>query len=86
MKLNGEFILHNLSEETLLVPTGAAKFHGLVQGNKTVEVILDCLRTDTTEEEILSALKERFEGDEKLMKEDITDVITKLRDIGAIDD
>lgn len=86
MKLNDAFILHNLGDETLLVPTGEADFHGLVQGNKTVEVILSCLRTDTTEDQILSELKKRFDGDETLMKEDIEDVVTKLRDIGAIDE
>lgn len=86
MKLNDAFILHNLGDETLLVPTGEADFHGLVQGNKTVEVILSCLRKDTTEDQILSELKQRFDGDENLMKEDIEDVIAKLRDIGAIDE
>lgn len=86
MKLNDEFLLHNMGNETLLVPTANAKFHGLVQGNKTVEVILSCLSKDTTEEEILSVLKERFDGDEDLMKEDIADVVQRLRDIGAIDD
>lgn len=86
MKLNDEFLLHNMGNETLLVPTANAKFHGLVQGNKTVEVILSCLSKDTTEEQILSVLKERFDGDEELMKEDIADVVERLRDIGAIDD
>lgn len=85
MKLNEEFILHNLGDETLLVPTGKADFHGLVQGNKTVEVILNCLTQDTTEEEILSAVKEKFDGDEADMRADIADVIAQLRAIGAID-
>lgn len=86
MKLNEEFIMHNTGAETLLVPTAAARFHGLVQGNKTVEVILSCLQNDTTEEEILSVMKERFDGDEDMMREDIRDVLVKLREIGAIDD
>ena len=85
MKLNDEFILHNLGDETLLVPTAGADFHGLVQGNKTVEVILNCLTKETTEEEIFSVLKERFDGDEADMRADIADVIAQLRAIGAID-
>ena len=86
MKLNEEFIMHNTGEEILLVPTAAANFHGLVQGNKAVEVILSCLQNDTTEEEILSAMKERFDGDENDMREDILETISKLKEIGAIDD
>ena len=85
MKLKEEFIVHNIGEETLLVPTAEALFHGLVQGNKTVDVILNCLVKDTTEEEILAVMKERFDGDEADMREDIADVIAQLRKIGAID-
>lgn len=85
MKLKDEFIVHNVGNETLLVPTGEASFHGLVQGNKTVDVILNCLLNDTTEEEILSVMKDRFDGDEEDMRADIADVIAKLRAIGAID-
>ena len=85
MKLNEDFIMHNTGEEILLVPTAAARFHGLVQGNKAVEVILSCLQNDTTEDEILSVMKEKFDGDEEDMREDIRDVIKKLKEIGAID-
>lgn len=86
MKLKEEFIVHNVGDETLLVPTADAGFHGLVQGNKTVDVILNCLLEDTTEEEILSVMKERFDGNEDDMRADIADVIAQLRSIGAIDD
>ena len=86
MKLNEEFIMHNTGEEVLLVPTASARFHGLVQGNKSVEVILSCLLHDTTEEEILAVMKETFDGDESAMREDIRDTISKLKEIGAIDE
>lgn len=86
MKLKNEFIVHNVGDETLLVPTAGASFHGLVQGNKTVDTILNCLMEDTTEEQILIALKEKYEGNEADMRADIADVIAKLRSIGAIDD
>ena len=86
MKLSNDFILHNLEGETLLVPTGAAAFNGLVQGNKTVEVILECLMNDTTEDEIVAALAKRFDGSVDDMRYDVCDVIAQLRGIGAIDD
>lgn len=86
MKLKNEFIVHNVGDETLLVPTADASFHGLVQGNKTVDTILSCLKEDTTEEKILDSLKEKYDGDEEDMRADIADVIKRLRVIGAIDE
>lgn len=86
MKLKKEFIVHNVGDETLLVPTAEADFHGLVQGNKTVDTILNCLTEDTTEEKILFAFKEKYDGDEADMRADIADVIAKLRSIGALDE
>ena len=86
MKLKNEFIVHNVGDETLLVPTADANFHGLVQGNKTVDTILNCLKEDTTEEKVLDSLKEKYDGDEEDMRADIADVIKRLRAIVAIDE
>lgn len=86
MKLNPNFIKHTIDDQTVVVPTAGADFHGLVQGNKSVEVILECLENDTTEEEITEELARRFSGDKELMRADVHDVVTKLKGIGAIDD
>ena len=86
MKLNRNFISHTIDGESVLVPTADADFHGLVQGNKSVGVILECLEKDTTEEEIIDALSERFSGDREIMRADVANVISKLREIGAIDE
>ena len=86
MKLNQNFVKHTIDGQTVVVPTAGADFHGLVQGNKTVEVILNCLESDITEEAIADELYNRFDGDKEVMRADVHDVITKLREIGAIDD
>lgn len=86
MKLNSNFIIYNTGKETMLVPTAAAPFHGLLQGNPTMEFILDRLRTDTTEEEIVAAMSENFKGDAGEMREDVSTAIAALRKIGAIED
>ena len=44
MKLRKEFITHDTGDESLLVPTGAAGFAGLVKGNKTLGAILELLK------------------------------------------
>lgn len=86
MKLNDNFIHHQLDGQTVIVPTAGAQFHGLIQGNKTLAVIAECLSKDTTEEEIVDTLCARFDGDKEDIKADVADVIKQLREIGAIDE
>ena len=86
MKLNYHFLTHELNGETLIVPTAGADFHGLIQGNKTLAVISDCLKQDTTEEEIVDTLCARFDGDREVIKADVAEAVKKLKEIGAIDD
>lgn len=63
-----------------------APFHGLIQGNKSVDVILDCLQQDTTEAEIVNTMCKRFDGDRDIIAADVSDVIRQLKGIGAIDE
>ena len=86
MKLNKNFIKHTMDGQTVLVPVEGAKFHGLVQGNNSVGVILDCLQNDVTEEQIVDELCARFKGDRELIRADVSDVVEKLKKIGAIDE
>ena len=86
MKLKKEFITHNTDSESLLVPTGAAGFSGLVKGNKTLGVILDLLKDDTTVADIIAAMKARFNAPEEIITRDVNKAISELRKIGAIDE
>ena len=86
MKLNDTFVHHNMDGQTVIVPTAGTDFHGLVQGNKTLAVISDCLKQDTTEEEIVDTLCARFDGDREVIKADVAEAVKKLKEIGAIDD
>ena len=86
MKLNENFIYHRLDDETLIVPLGSASFRGLVQGNKTLAAIAECLAHDTTEEEIVDTLCARYDGDREVIAEDVADAIRRLKAIGAINE
>ena len=85
MKLKEEFIVHNTENESLLVPTGAATFSGLVKGNPTLGVVLELLKTDTTEEQIVEEMRARFEAPEGVIESDVSKALSELRKIGAID-
>lgn len=86
MKLKDTFVQHNMDGQTVIVPTAGADFHGLIQGNKTLAVISDCLKQDTTEEEIVDTLCARFDGDREVIKADVAEAVKKLKEIGAIDE
>ena len=86
MKLNKNFISHQLAGQAVIVPTAGAEFHGLVQGNKTLAAIAECLMTETSEEEIVETLCERFAGDRETIRADVAEAVKKLKEIGAIDE
>ena len=86
MKLNNNFVHHQLDGQTVIVPTASADFHGLVQGNKTLAAIVECLENDTTEEQIVDILCARFDGNTEDIRADVHEAIQKLREIGAIDE
>ena len=86
MKLKKEFIAHDTGKESLLVPTGAAQFSGLVKGNKTLGVILNLLQKDTTEQEIIAAMAARFDAPQEVIARDVQKALTELWKIGALDD
>ena len=86
MKLNKDFILHIADGETVLVPTGKAKFSGVVRGNKTLGAVLELLRDETTEVKIVAAMKARFDAPEEIISRDVKKALEGLRKIGAIDE
>ena len=86
MKLKKEFITHNTGSESLLVPAGGAGWSGLVKGNKTLGAILELLKTDTTEEAVVAAMKERFDAPEDVIAVDVKRALSELRKIEAIDE
>ena len=86
MKLNQHFLSHDVAGQTVIVPTAGAEFHGLIQGNKTLSAIAECLQDDTTEDEIVDTLCARFDGDREDIAADVHEAIGRLRKIGAIDE
>ena len=86
MKLNKEFLLHNTGGESILVPTGNAGFSGVVRGNKTLGAVLELLKEDTTEAEMVAALKSRFDAPEGAVERDVQKALSELRKIGALDE
>ena len=86
MKLKEEFIAHDAGTESLLVPTGAASWAGVVRGNKTLGAILELLQEETTEAGVVAAMRERFDAPEGAVERDVARALDELRKIGALDE
>ena len=57
-----------------------------MQGNETFGVILDLLKEDTTEQQIIDKMSEQYDVSRSEIEKDVVGVIGRLRKIGAIDE
>jgi hypothetical protein len=85
MKLKSGFITHNDGNQQIMIGAGT-EFNGLVKSNKTAAFIIDCLKTQTTEDEITAKMLEKYNAPKDVISTDVKKVIAELRKIGAIDD
>ena len=86
MKLSPNFYSHRIGDETVLVPVGGTDFSGMVRGNAVFGAVLELMKTETTEEEIVAAMTARFDAPEDVIAGDVKKVLSKLREIGAVEE
>lgn len=86
MKLKDGFVTREMGGEQIMVATGAANFSGIVRSNETAAYIVNCLKTETTKEEIVAAMRKEYDASEEAIAAGVEKVLTKLRSIGAIDE
>ena len=87
MKLKQEFITHTLDGEQYMISTNRTNFNGMIKNNETSAFIVDCLKTDTTENVIVDKLISEYKGaDRPTVEHDVTNIIGKLRSIEAIEE
>lgn len=86
MKLKKDFITQEIDGEQIMVPVGDSGFCGLVRSNASAAFIVDCLKEDTTKEEIVNAMLEKYDASSEIIEESVTNILSKLRKIGALDE
>lgn len=89
MKLKEDYVIYESGEEeSIAVATGesATVFNGLLRANKTAAFIMECLGEETTEEEIVSRMLERFDADEQNVRSDVREILDVLRSAAAIEE
>ena len=85
MKLKDTYITHDSDGEQILLDTSSS-FAGLIRNNKTAAFIVECLKEDITQEKIVEAMFEKYDAPKEVRAKDVSDVIEKLRKVGALDE
>lgn len=86
MKLKDGFVTHDMGGEQIMVSTGSTAFSGLVRSNGTAAFIVDCLKEETTREEIIAKMLDKYDASEEVISADVDKILEKLRSIKALDE
>ncbi|MGN0647088.1 MAG: PqqD family protein [Oscillospiraceae bacterium] len=84
MKLKESFVTHKNKDDYMMIDA-SGKFAGLIHSNATTAFIVECLRTETTREEIIQKMLEKYDADETAVARDVDRIIDAFKRIGAVD-
>ena len=87
MQLKKEYMPYLSEGNNMLIPMRGAAFKGIVKGNKTFGIILDCLKEETDETAIADRILAAFDGvSREKAEQDVHRIVERLRGIGAIEE
>ena len=85
MKLKECFVTHKNKDDYMMIDA-SGKFAGLIHSNATAAFIAECLGTETTREEIIAKMLDKYDVSENDAADGAYKVINALKNIGAIDE
>ena len=93
MKIKREFILKKLNENTeneinvvIAVGAYAKNINGYIKLNETAVFLWNILTTGATETELVDALLNEYEVEREIAEKDVKNIVSVLKQIGAIDE
>lgn len=86
MKMESNFEIVKIVEEYILVPVGdqMESFQGTVVLNDVSAYMLELMREDRTEKELVQLIMNEFDVDEKTAEEDVLEALNEMKRIGII--
>lgn len=85
MKLKKGFVTHTTNNEQVLVAADGS-FNGIAKSNQTAAFIVDCLKNNVTEEDIVNLMTKEYDAPREIISKDVHNIIEKLKSIGAIEE
>lgn len=87
MIINKNFLTQELNGQYYMISTSNTEFNGIIKNNETSAFIIECLKKETTVEEIINKILEEYDiNDKNKVEEDVLKIINNLRKIGAINE
>lgn len=88
MKIKENYMLRQVADTFVVVPIGAAvaEFNGMINLNGVGAFLWRQMEVDTTFENVLNAMLDEFEVDEKTASKDLEGFIEELRKSNLIDE
>ena len=86
MKINNGFVLRRVAETYIVLPLlqKTIKFNGMLTLNESGAMLWKKLEGGCSEDDLVSALTDEYEVDEKTAREDVKKLIAKLCEAGCI--
>lgn len=87
MKINPNYVIKEILDETIIIPTGSAAqyFNGLISTNEVAGFVWKHIESCVTPEEIIDKVCENFEVDKKTATEDILGFLETLKQAKMIE-
>lgn len=87
MKLKDEIVLGNIDGKDFAIATGSLsqKFQGLINNNPTANFIFTLLKTEQTEDSIVSAMLEKYDADENVIRADVKELLAQLEEMEILE-
>ncbi len=88
MKMKSNFEIVEVADEYLAVPVGeeAEFFHGIVAMSEAAAFLLNKMRQNRTEEELVTLLMDEYDTERWIADKDVNNMITTLLQIGLIEE
>ena len=86
MKLNKDFMIRHIANETIVVPTGdaAQNFNGMITLNGVASFIVENIEQCKSEDELIEKMLEEFEIDKDTLRNDAMEFLEQLLKVGIV--
>ena len=83
---NPDFVIRKIANEFILIPTGktALKLHGMVALSESGQLLWNKLKQECTEEDLIEALLEEYDIDQKTARKDVLDFLDRMNQLSML--
>ena len=87
MKIKDGFVLRNVIDEHMIMPTGEniAEFTGAVVLNEVSAMLYKLLEKSTSREDLLTAMLNQYDVDEETASTDLDEILETFEQIGLLE-